>query len=129
MLQSIHEHVIIEHGFIISLFLLLDLLHEQVLLDEWVVQLCVGITEFVVVDEQLESLSESYFRSVVFGQGGHQLRVLHDECWVQALGFKEMANELVDKTNSSPRIRACHMVLFALVIIKYLCLFGGNIFW
>ena len=54
MLQRIDERLVVEHRFIVSLFLLFDLLKEELLLDEWVVQLGVGIAKLVVVDEQLE---------------------------------------------------------------------------
>ena len=54
MLQRIDERLVVEHRFIVSLFLLFDLLKEELFLDEWVVQLGVGIAKLVVVDEQLE---------------------------------------------------------------------------
>ena len=59
MLESIDECLIIEHGLVISFFFLLNLLEEQLFLHEGVIQLSVGIAEFVVVDEELKPLSES----------------------------------------------------------------------
>ena len=58
--QSVDKSLIVEHGLIISFFFLLNLLHEQLFLDEGIVQLSVSVTELVVVNEKLKSFSKSW---------------------------------------------------------------------
>jgi len=67
MLKSINEDLVVEHRFIISFFFLFHLLHEELLLDEWVIELGVCVTKLMVFDEELESLSQSGLGSMVFG--------------------------------------------------------------
>ncbi len=68
MFQCVYEHIVVEHGFVITFLLLLHLGHEELLLHEGVVQLGVGIAELVVLDEEFESFSETGLAAVVFGK-------------------------------------------------------------
>lgn len=102
MLQGVDKRLIVEHALIISFFFLFHLLHEQILLDEWIIEFSEGVAELHILDEEFESLSETRLGSVIFGKRRHQLRMLDDESWVEALGFQEFANELVYKPNGSP---------------------------
>ena len=125
MLQCVDKCLIVEHGLVISFFLFLDLLQEQFLLDEGVVELGVGIAELVVVDEELKPLSESGLGSMVLGERGHELGVFGDEHGVEALGFEEVAYQLINEPGGCPRIGTDHVMLLALVIEKligFLCL-------
>lgn len=56
MFKSLDEFSIVSHGFIISLLLGFNLLLEEFLLYERIIQLCVGIGEFLIIDKQLESI-------------------------------------------------------------------------
>ena len=58
MLQSVHKDLVVEHGLVVTFFLLGHLLQEELLLHEGVVQLGVGVAELVVFDEELEPLSQ-----------------------------------------------------------------------
>lgn len=51
MLECINEHLVVEHGFVVSFVLFLYLIKEQILLHERIVKFGVGIAKFVVVDE------------------------------------------------------------------------------
>ena len=42
--------------------------------------------------------SQTWFGSVRFGERGHHLRVLCNKCGVDAIFFKEVANQFVNKT-------------------------------
>ena len=48
------------------------------------------------VYEKLESLSQTGLWSVIFGQWGHELRMLSNESRVLALWLEEMTDKLVD---------------------------------
>lgn len=69
MLKSIDEDLVIEHTLIISFLFFFDLTQEKIFLDEGIVEFRIGIAEFVIFDEKFEPLGESWFRSVIFGQG------------------------------------------------------------
>jgi len=92
MLQSINKSLIIEHRFIISFFFLFDLLHEKFFLNERIIEFGIGICEFMVLDEELESFGKSRFGSMVFGKRRHHLRMLDDEGRVETLTLKEFAD-------------------------------------
>lgn len=98
MFQGVDECFIIEHGLIVSFLLLFDLLHEEIFLEERIVEFGVGVTELVVVDEELESLGESWFCPVVFGQWRHHLRMFDNKGWVQTLGLEETSDQLVNQS-------------------------------
>ncbi len=85
-------------------------------MDEGIVQFRVSVTEFVVVDEEFESFGKARFGSVVFGQWGHELRVLNDEGWVETLGFEESTNKLVNKSVGGSGFAAVNVVFFALCV-------------
>jgi hypothetical protein len=122
--ERIDEDLVIEHGFVISFFLLLYLQQEEFLLHEGVVQLSIGIAELVILNEELEPLSQSGLGTVVLGQGRHHLGVLHDEGGVQALGLEESADEFVDESDGGPGVGAVHLVLLALLVEEHLCFLG-----
>ena len=75
------KHVRVDEGFIntlslvITLLLLPDLLLEPQSLFEGVVQLGVGIAEFLAAHETFESFTETGTRSVPLGERGHDLWV------------------------------------------------------
>lgn len=123
MLQGIDEHLIVEHAFVISFFLLLDLAHEEFLLYERVVEFGVGVAKLVVLDEEFEPLSKSGLGPVVLGQRRHHLRMLDDEGRVETLGLEKSAHQLVDQPYRSSGIRAFHFVLLALSIEERLSFF------
>jgi len=100
MFETITEIFIVPHSFIVSLFLVFDLLDEDLTLLERIVQLSECVSEFVVVDEELESLSHIGLSAVILSKRGHNLRMLHDESWILTVNFQEVADELVDQTRS-----------------------------
>jgi hypothetical protein len=128
VLKRINEDFVIEHGFIISFVLLLDLIQKQLFLDEGVIELCVGIAQLVVVNEQLETLSQSGFGAMVFGQGRHKLWVLDDEGRVFALGFDEVADQLVNQTGGITWSLADDVVLGALFVEELTGFFSCDVF-
>lgn len=70
------------------------MVNEKVLLHERIVQFSVGIADFVVVHEQLKSLSQSSLASVPLSQRRHNLGMIDDEGGVEAFRFDEMTNKL-----------------------------------
>jgi hypothetical protein len=58
MLECFDELSIVAHSFIISIFLCLHLLEEEFLLNEWVIQFGVGVSQLLEVDEKFESTLE-----------------------------------------------------------------------
>lgn len=127
MFQCVNECFIVEHWLVISFFLFSNLLHEEFLLDEWIVQFCVCVTELVVVDEKLESFCQSWFWSVVLGQRWHGLWVFNDEGWVQALSFEEASDKLVNQPVGGSWLAAVNVMLFALLIEEVSGLFSFDI--
>ena len=121
MLKGVNKDLIVEHGLVISFFLLSHLLQEELLLYEGIVQLGVGVAELVVFDKKLEALGESGLGSMVLGERRHHLRMLNDESGVKALGLKEFAYQLVNKSDSGPGVSAINFVQFALLIKEDLC--------
>lgn len=87
MFQGIYEHLVVEHAFIVSFFLLFDLAHKQFFLYERIIKFSIGITELVILNEQLESFSESRFGSVILGQRRHKLRMFDNEGWIKTLSL------------------------------------------
>jgi hypothetical protein len=128
VLERIHEDLVVEHGLVVSLLLLADLREEELLLDEGVVELSVGIAELVVLDEELESLSESGLAAVVLGERRHGLRVLGDEGGVEALRLEEAADQLVNEPDGRARVRAVDLVQLALLVEERLSLLGLDVF-
>lgn len=128
VLQSINESLIVEHRFIISFFLLFNLLHKQFLLNEWVVQFSISVAEFVVVDEKFKSFSQTRFRSVILGQWWHWLWMFNDEGWVQTLRFEEASDQLVNQSGGCSWVATINMMLLALFIEELSCFFCFNIF-
>lgn len=127
MLQGVHEHVVVEHGFVISFILLLHLIKEQILLHEGIVEFGVGIAELMVVDKQLEALGESRLASMILGKGRHQLGMLHDESGILALAFEEVANQLVDESGGVSWSLAIDMEFVADAIKEFPSFFGGDV--
>ena len=68
MLQSVNEDLIVSHRLVVSLLLLLYLLQKQLFLHKGIVKLSVSVSELMVLDKQLKSLSQSRLRSVVLGK-------------------------------------------------------------
>jgi hypothetical protein len=61
-------------------------------LNERIIELSVGITKLMIFNEQLETLSQPRFGSMILGKGRHGLRVFNDKCGIQTLAFQEMTN-------------------------------------
>ena len=118
MFKSIDKHLIIEHTFIISFFFFANLLQKEFFLDKGIVEFSVSITELVVLDEQFEPFGQSRFRTMVFGQRRHHLRMLDDESRIEALTFKELANQFVNQSDRCAGIRAIYLVLLTLLIVE-----------
>jgi hypothetical protein len=74
------------------------LILEEIKLHLWIVELCVGIDELVVIAEKLEALNEAGLRSVPFSEGRHDLRVIDQEGRVFAVNLNKVANELIDQS-------------------------------
>jgi hypothetical protein len=85
VLKGIDKDLIVEHGLIVSFLFFLYLLEEELFLNEGVIELSICIAELMVLNEELESFSESRFGSVVFGKRRHHLGVFDDEGGVEAL--------------------------------------------
>lgn len=85
-------------GLMISSIFSSSLTLECFKLGFWIIQLCVSINNFVVVDEELESLRKSLFGSMPFSQWRHDGRSLCDEAWVFALTFQVLTNQFVYKS-------------------------------
>ena len=128
MFQSIDEGLIIKHRFVISFLLLFNLLHEQFLLDEGIIQLSVSIAELMMVNEKLESFSQSRFGSVIFGQWRHRLRMFHNESRVQTLRFKEASDQLINKSVGSSWIAAINVMFSTLFVEEDLSLLCFDVF-
>ena len=80
--------------FVISHGLVLQLLGKPLSLDCRVIQLGVGIHNLLLTGEQLEPLREAGHRAVPLGEGTHDLGVVHDEGWVDALNLYEVSHQL-----------------------------------
>jgi hypothetical protein len=87
VLEAITEIFIVSHSFIVSLLLVLNLLDEDLALLEGIVQLSESVSEFVVVDEELESLSHIGLSAVILSKRRHDLRMFHDEGRILAVNF------------------------------------------
>jgi hypothetical protein len=61
-------------------------------LNERIVEFSVGITKLMIFNEQLETLSQPRFGSMILSKGRHGLRMFNDECRIETLAFQEMAN-------------------------------------
>ena len=55
--------------------------------------------------------------------------MLHDESGTQALGFKEMADELVNEARGSPGVGTGNLVLMALMVEEISGFLGCDILW
>ena len=116
MLQRIHKHLIIEHGFIVTFLLFAHLRQEELLLHEGIVEFGIGVAELVILDEELKTLSQTRLAAVVLGKGRHRLRMLDDEGGIEALGFEETADQLVNESDGGSGVGTVHLMLLALLI-------------
>lgn len=105
ILEGSNEVVVDWLGLIVSSCLGLHLVFKKGSLDEGVIQLSVGIDDFVVVHEQLESLGQMTLVSVVLGQRAHDLRMVHDECWVFASRLNEFPDHLFENQKSPSKTK------------------------
>ena len=80
--------------FVVSHGLVLQLLGKPLSLDCRVIQLGVGIHNLLLTGEQLEPFREAGHRAVPLGEGTHDLGVVHDEGWVDALNLYEVSHQL-----------------------------------
>lgn len=127
------EDLIDDLSFIISFLLVLGLHCESFSLDKRVVEFSVSIAHFASVDEQFKSFCLSRKRSmtarsrrrrnvrrwwdkdeedVLFGKRTHDLWMVTDESWIDALWFYEFSNQLIEKSCSGLRFRTNHILLF-----------------
>ena len=81
----------------------------------------------MIFDEELESLCESRFCSMIFGQGGHHLMMFNDESGIKALGFKESANEFIEHSDGGPGIGTVNFMFFTLLIEENFSFFAIKI--
>lgn len=123
MFQGIHEHVVVVHGLVVTSVLLVDLIHEQLLLLEGVIQLSVGVAKLMVVNEKLKSLAQSWLGPVVFRKRRHFLGMLGDEGWVETLAFEKTAHQFINESGRGPRLIAVNFMLDAKLIEKGTSLF------
>lgn len=99
-------------GFVVTLGALFGLVEECFKLNFGVVEFCVGVGDFVVVDEEFESFGELGVLSVPFGERGHESRVVDDKGGVETLDFEEMAGEFVDHSGVSFGVSTVYFELF-----------------
>ncbi|KAJ6256208.1 Ubiquitin carboxyl-terminal hydrolase [Drechslerella dactyloides] len=96
---------------IVALRLLASLLLEPQPLIEGVVQLGVGVYDFLLAHECLEALTETALIAMVLGERGHHLRVSGDEGRRNTRLLDELADELVQHTRVGQRRRALDLEL------------------
>ncbi len=70
----------------------LGLLLKTLSLDERIIQLGVRVADFFLHDKELETLSETRFRTMSLCQGRHYLRMITNESRIDALFFQKVAN-------------------------------------
>mmetsp|Transcript_27788 Transcript_27788/g.24388 ORF Transcript_27788/g.24388 Transcript_27788/m.24388 type:complete len:243 (-) Transcript_27788:1073-1801(-) len=125
--EGLNEAFIDLHGFIITLSLLLGLVNESLSLVEGIVQLSESVTNFVMVNEELESFSEAWVFSVQLSKRRNQDGMVNDESGVQAVNFNEVADELVNQSSSGDGSRAFNLVLNGLLLEELEGFFGFDI--
>jgi hypothetical protein len=74
-----------------------DLLFKSGSLNDGIVQLCVGIANLLLATEEFEPLGQAGDGAMPLSQWGHDLRVLHDEGWIDASFLQEFADQLWNK--------------------------------
>ena len=67
----------------------------------------------MLVGEKLEALGETLFGAMPLGKWAHQLGVVNNEAWADALGLEVLTDELVNKTGSRARCTALNIVINA----------------
>jgi hypothetical protein len=100
-------------GLIVTICLCSSLIRECFKLDFRVVQLSIGVDQFVTVGKQFEPFGKAFLMSVPLSQGAHQLRVVNDESWANTFHFNELANKLVNEASRGSRRSALNVPLLS----------------
>ena len=114
-------------SFVITIELGLGLLLEAFKLDLGVIQLGVGVDHFVLVGEELETLSQAILGSVPLGQRAHQLGVVDDEARRDALRLKVLTNEFVNEAGRGAWVGALNTFLGAKLVKVFAGLLGFKV--
>ena len=83
---------------VVALLLLPGLLLETKALLERVVELRIGVAEFLATHETFEALTEARTRAMPLGEGGHDLRMANWENWrCVSMNGKDQKDEYTNK--------------------------------
>lgn len=106
-------------GFEVTLVLGFSLLVEAFELYLWIIQLGVGVYDFVIVAEELKSFGETLLASVPFRKWRHQDWSVGDVGWVLALWLQVLADKLVNESSCRPWWLAIQSLLFDEIIKEF----------
>lgn len=123
-LEGLAKGLVDELGLVVALLLLVGLLLEAQALVKGIVQLGVGVDDFLFADKGLEALAQAGRVAVVFGQRRHHLRVSGDHGGVDTLFLDELADELVEHARVGQRRRALRVGLLEHALEKLVGLLG-----
>ena len=90
----------------------LHLIFEEGPLENGVVELGVGINNFMIINEEFEPFAQLRIMPVILGERGHDLRMVDDEGGTETVDFEEMSSELIEQPGSGARRRTFATMLF-----------------
>ena len=97
VLERAEEVLVDDHRFVVALVGQAHLIHETLFLVDGVVELRVGVGQFLAVDHQLETLGQAGLAAVHLRQRRHFHRVVGDEGGLDELAFARFAEDFVDQ--------------------------------
>ena len=104
ILQGTQEILVDEHRFVVALLAQAHLFDETLFLIYRVVQLRIGIGQFLTVDHQLETLGQCRITAVFLGERRHFHRIVGDKGRLDISTLAELAENLVDKLAFTHRV-------------------------
>lgn len=114
--EGLDEGLIDPGDFVVTSRLGLHLFFETLALDDGVVEFGVGVTDFLLENEEFETFSQARHVTVVLGERRHDFGVVHDEGRAVALDFDEFTDELIEETSGGLWGRAGDVVLSTLFL-------------
>merc|ERR550537_196177 len=121
MLKRGHKIMVNALGLVIASCFLRRLVLEARKLAHGIVQLCVGVANFLAQDEELEALSQSLLAAVPLRQRRHNLWVLSDEGGMDDVILNVMATQFIKQPGTGPWWWAIKLQLSDQVVKNFSC--------
>ena len=104
VLEGAHEVHVDKHGLVVAFLAQTQLLLEALFLVDGVVELAIGVSQFLAADEELEAFGEVGIVAVALAEGRHVDGVVCDEGGLYQRGLALLAEDGVDQLAFAHRL-------------------------